>query len=213
MRKTVKLALEHDVAIGAHPGLPDLAGFGRRAMAITPQEAKDLITYQIGALAAFVRSEGAQLQHVKPHGALYNMAAQDPLLATAIAEAVYEFDPSLILFGLAGSALIEAGEKIGIRTANEVFADRTYLADGSLTPRDRLDSLITDPVESARRVFRMIAEGKVVSQEGGDLSVRADTVCIHGDGPGALETARTLHSTLAEAGVAVRAVGSGDEAG
>ena len=135
MRKTVRLALDCHVALGAHPGLCDLQGFGRRKMDISPQEAYDLVLYQIGALYAFIRAEGAVMQHVKPHGALYNMAAKDSKLAEAIAEAVYKVEPELILFGLSGSELIRAAKKTGLQTAEEVFADRSYQADGTLTPR------------------------------------------------------------------------------
>lgn len=134
MRRTVQMALKHGVAVGAHPGLPDLIGFGRRNMDISPREAYDMVVYQIGALAAFVQSEGGRMQHVKPHGALYNMAAKSKELSEAIAEAVYKVDPELILFGLSGSELVRAGERIGLKTANEVFSDRTYQQDGSLTP-------------------------------------------------------------------------------
>ncbi|NGQ93668.1 LamB/YcsF family protein [Brevibacillus sp. SYP-B805] len=209
MRRTVHLALAQGVAIGAHPGLPDLIGFGRRNMEISPQEAYDMVVYQIGALDAFVRAQGGRMQHVKPHGALYNMAAKDDKLAEAIAEAVYKVSPDLILFGLSGSALIRAGEKIGLRTASEVFADRTYQQDGSLTPRHAPDALIDDPVTAARQVLRMVREGKVMSRQGVDVPITAETICIHGDGPHALQFARRIRELLETAGVAVRAVGLG----
>ena len=207
MRKTVKLALKKDVGIGAHPGLQDLAGFGRRNMDITPEEAYDLTVYQIGALYGFVKAEGAALQHVKPHGALYNMAAKNPALSEGIAEAVYKVDPELILFGLAGSELIKAGRKIGLRTASEVFADRTYQRDGSLTPRRGKGALITDRQDSADQVMRMIKESRVSTLQGEDIAIEADTVCIHGDGIHALEFARYIHSSFAESGIEIKRIG------
>jgi 5-oxoprolinase (ATP-hydrolysing) subunit A len=205
MKRTVRLARDHGVAIGAHPGLPDLAGFGRRDMAITPDEAYDLVVYQMGALAAFVRAEGGRLHHLKPHGALYNMAAGQEALAEAIAEAVYRVDPAVALYGLAGSALIRAGRKRGLKTAQEVFADRTYQPDGTLTPRRQPQALITDPGAAARQVVQMIKTGKVVSVGGEEVAIRADTVCIHGDGPRALDFARHLRQALQSAGIGLRA--------
>ncbi|TCP57603.1 UPF0271 protein [Tumebacillus sp. BK434] len=197
MRKTVQMALEKGVAIGAHPGLPDLVGFGRRNMAISPQEAYDLTVYQIGALQAFVQAAGGTLQHVKPHGALYNMAAQDAGLSLAIAEAVYRVDPALILYGLSGSQLVLAGEQIGLRTAHEIFADRTYQPDGTLTPRTAPGALIDDPATAAAQVIRMVRDG----------TVRADTVCIHGDGHHALAFAGEIRKQLQEQNIVVTAAG------
>lgn len=207
MHKTVKLALKYGVAIGAHPGLPDLAGFGRRKLDISPQEAYDLVVYQLGALNAFVQAEGAKMQHVKPHGALYNMAAKDLALAEAIAEAVYKVDSGLILFGLAGSKLIKAGKKIGLNIAEEVFSDRTYQSDGSLTPRGLTDALITDERQAIKQVIRMVKESKVWSQQGEEVVIKADTVCIHGDGKHALEFAHLIRQELQAAGIMVQAVG------
>jgi UPF0271 protein len=207
MRKTVAMALEKGVAIGAHPGLQDLVGFGRRNMDISPQEAHDIVVYQIGALYGFVRAEGGKMQHVKAHGALYNMAAVNAGLAEAIAEAVYKVDPELILFGLSGSELIRAGQKIGLRTASEVFADRTYQENGTLTPRRRPDAMIQDTDKAVAQVIRMVKEGKVRSQQGVDVAIQADTVCIHGDGPHALEFARHIRQALTDAGITVQAVG------
>lgn len=203
MRRTVKAALAHGVAVGAHPGLPDLQGFGRRKMEVSPEEAYDLVVYQVGALYGFVRAEGAEMHHVKPHGALYNMAAKDAALAQAIAEAVYRVDPQLILYGLSGSELIRAGEKIGLRTASEVFADRTYQSDGTLTPRRWPHALIQDEEQAVEQVVRMVLEGKVRTQQGEDLSLRADTVCIHGDGGKALEFARRLREMLQRKGISI----------
>lgn len=208
MRKTVRLALERGVAVGAHPGLPDLAGFGRRRMDITPQEAYDMTVYQIGALQAFVRSEGGRMRHVKPHGALYNMAAHSAELAEAIAEAAYRVDPELILFGLSGSELVRAGERIGLRTAHEAFADRSYRQDGSLAPRSSPDALIRDPEQAAERIVRMVKEGLVASLEGGDVPVLAHTVCIHGDGEEAVSFAVRIRERLLREGVGIRAVGT-----
>lgn len=207
MRKTVTLALKNGVAIGAHPGLPDLVGFGRRQLDISPQEAYDMVVYQLGALLAFVKAEGATMRHVKPHGALYNMAAKSQALSASIAEAVYKVDPQLILFGLSGSELVSAGEKIGLQVAHEVFADRTYQSDGSLTPRKQPDALITNDEESVQQVIRMIKQGKVLSRQGQDVAVKADTVCIHGDGKHALEFARKIRESLLSSGIAVKSVG------
>lgn len=201
MRKTVRLALEKDVAIGAHPGFQDLPGFGRRNLQLSAQEIYEIVVYQIGALSAFVNAEGGILQHVKAHGALYNMAARDAVYAGAIAEAVYDVNPALILYGLAGSELVTAGNEIGLRTASEVFSDRTYQKDGSLTPRSNANALITDSSEAIARVVRMVKEGKVLTVGGTDAEMKADTVCIHGDGVNALSFAEQISKSLAEAGV------------
>lgn len=206
MRKTVRRAIEKSVGIGVHPGLQDLVGFGRREIAISAEEAFDLVVYQIGALSAFVKAEGGRLQHVKPHGALYNMAAVNRGLADAIAEAVYKVDPELILFGLAGSELAKAGERIGLRVAHEVFADRTYQADGTLTSRREANALITDHEDAIRQIVRMVKEGKVRAKDGTDVAIQADTICIHGDGKTALEFARMIPSALDREGVEVRGI-------
>ncbi|HEX7118469.1 MAG TPA: 5-oxoprolinase subunit PxpA [Longimicrobiales bacterium] len=211
MHRTVAAAVARGVAVGAHPGLPDLVGFGRRAMEITPEEAYDLVVYQIGALSGFAAAAGASLRHVKPHGALYNMAAADDALADAIARAVRDVDPGLVLFGLSGSRLLAAGERHGLRTASEAFADRAYSRDGALVPRRRPDAMIADPEEAAERVLRMVREGRVRSIEGEDVAVRADTVCIHGDSPHAAEFARRLREALDTRGIAVAAVGTGPD--
>jgi 5-oxoprolinase (ATP-hydrolysing) subunit A len=203
MRKTVQMALEQKVAIGAHPGFPDLLGFGRRNMAVTPGEAYAYVVYQIGALAAFVKAEGGKMSHVKPHGALYNMAARDTALAEAIAKAVYDVDPTLILYGLAGSELIRAGKKIGLRTASEVFADRTYQQDGSLTPRSDPRALIVDEQEAVLQVLAMVKEKRVRSLQGIDVPIEAETICIHGDGKKAVLFAKRLYEALRKEGVDV----------
>lgn len=207
IRRTVRMALEKNVGIGVHPGLQDVVGFGRREMAISAEEAFDLVVYQIGALYGFVRAEGGRLQHVKPHGALYNMAAVNRDLSGSIAEAVYKVDPDLILFGLAGSELVKAGERIGLKVAHEVFADRTYQADGTLTPRREANALITDPEAAIRQIVRMVKEGKVRATNGSDVTMKADTICIHGDGKTAVEFARVIPGALKREGIGVRKIG------
>jgi 5-oxoprolinase (ATP-hydrolysing) subunit A len=204
MRRTVQQALEHRVAIGAHPGLPDLQGFGRRPMAITPQEAYDIMVVQVGALAAVAATQRARLSHVKPHGALYNMAAKDAALATALVQAVRDVDPALVFVGLAGSEMLAAARALGVPAASEVFADRTYQADGTLTPRTKPGAMITDAELSVKQVLQMVREGTVTAQDGTVVPVRADTLCIHGDQPGAVAFAQRLRAALAEAGVAVK---------
>jgi 5-oxoprolinase (ATP-hydrolysing) subunit A len=211
MRETVKLALNHGVKIGAHPGLPDLNGFGRREMAITPQEGYDMVVYQIGALQGFLATFNEEMQHVKPHGALYNMAAKNQALAEAIAQAVYDVSPSLILFGLADSELTRAGEKIGLQTAHEFFADRTYQADGSLTSRSQPNAMITDREQSAAQVIKAVKEGKVLSQQETEVALRADTVCIHGDGEHALAFAEYLKDMLEKNQITISAFGKRGE--
>jgi len=206
IHKTVEVALAKGVAVGAHPGLPDLQGFGRRTMAVSPSEAYDMVIYQIGAVAAFAQAFGGRLSHVKAHGALYTMAAKDRKLADAIAQAVHDFDAQLILFALAGSAMIDAAEAIGLRAAGEVFADRTYQDDGSLTPRSQPNAMIEDEDASIEQVKRMVTEGVVRSVSGKDVRVRADTLCIHGDQPHALAFAKRIRGDLTRAGVEVKAL-------
>lgn len=205
MRRTVAASLGRGVAVGAHPGLPDLVGFGRRAMDITPDEAYDLVVYQVGALMGFAAAAGTRVRHVKPHGALYNMAAAQPALAAAIARAVADVGRELVLFGLAGSHIVSAGNDAGLPTASEAFADRNYLRDGSLVPRRRSDALVAEADEAARRAVRMVREGCVRSVDGDDISIRADTICIHGDSPHAAAFARTIHEELKRAGIRVEA--------
>lgn len=204
MKKTVAMAAEKGVAVGAHPGFPDLVGFGRRKMAVTPDEAYAMVVYQVGALQAFTKAAGVPLQHVKPHGALYNTAAKDKDLSAAIAQAVYDVDPKLVLYGLAGSYLISEGERLGLATASEVFADRTYQPDGTLTPRSQADAMVTDETLAISRVLRMIKEGVVTAQNGEDIPVKADTICIHGDGAKALAFANNIRTALQQQGVDVR---------
>ncbi|MCD7032768.1 LamB/YcsF family protein [Metabacillus sp. GX 13764] len=209
MRKTVSMALANATAIGAHPGLPDLPGFGRRNMNITPAEAYEMTVYQIGALAGFVKAAGGRLQHVKPHGALYNMAAKDAGLAKGIAEAVYDVDAELVLFGLSGSELIKQGEKTGLRTASEVFADRTYQDDGSLTPRSSANALITNDEDALQQAVRMVTEKTVKTVSGQEIPLQADTICIHGDGPHALSFAKSIQNALQEASVTIQPFSAG----
>ena len=204
MRRTVRAAASRGVQVGAHPGLPDLQGFGRRAMAVTPSEVHAMVLYQVGALYAFTRAEGIALAHVKPHGALYNMAAADPALARAVAEAVRDFDPGLILVGLAGSHLVKEAEALGLRAASEAFADRAYEADGRLTPRNLAGAMVEDADLAAGRALRMVQEGRVRSRQGEDVLLKADTLCLHGDQPGAAAFALRLRAVLGAAGVTVR---------
>lgn len=205
MRKTVQMALEAGVAIGAHPGFADLVGFGRRNMEISPEEAYDLVVYQIGALQGFVRAEGGVMHHVKPHGALYNMAATRHALAESIALAIYKVNPELVLYGLAGSELTRAGEKIGLITAHEVFADRTYQQDGTLTPRSQPNAIISDQQQSLQQVIRMVSDGRVLTQQGVNIPIQADSICIHGDGAHALKFAQSIREALSGAGITIAA--------
>jgi len=206
MRRTVRLCLDRGVSIGAHPGLPDLAGFGRREIRITASEAYELTVYQIGALQAFVRAEGGVMRHVKPHGALYNMAAADPALADAIACAVQRVDPALILYGLAGSELIRAAARIGLRAAAEAFADRAYRPDGTLAPRSQSGAVIADAAQAAQQAVRIAQTQSVTAIDGRDIAIAADTLCIHGDTPDALEFASRIRQELERSGIDIRPV-------
>ncbi|MCG6873938.1 MAG: LamB/YcsF family protein [Betaproteobacteria bacterium] len=208
IRRTVKAAVEKGVAIGAHPSLPDLQGFGRRPMHVSPEEIYDIIVYQVGAVDAFARACGGRLRHVKAHGALYNMAAKDRALADAVATAVRDVDRSLVLFGLSGSELIAAAQGVGVTPAAEVFADRSYQDDGSLTPRGRPGAMIEDVETSIDQVKRMVLDGIVRAQSGREVPVQADTLCIHGDQPGALEFAQRIRAALEQEGAEVRAIGA-----
>ena len=205
MRRTVRLAEEHDVAVGAQPSYPDLAGFGRRYMAVTPEEAKDDITYQIGALQAFTRSK--RLQHVKIHGAMYNRAVTDEALASGICDAILEVDPDMILLALAGSTWVSIAEAKGVRVAREIFADRALNADGSLVPRSMPDAVIHDIEEVAARSVSMVTQGKVTTILGEVIETRADSLCLHGDTPGAVDMARVVRRELESAGVKIAPLG------
>ena len=206
MRNTVRCAHAAGVAIGAHPGYPDLMGFGRRALAMSPNDVYASILYQVGALAAFAKAEGAQLHHVKPHGALYNAAAKDATLAQAIAQAVKDFDDQLILVGLAGSESITAAQNVGLRTASEFFADRAYQENGALVPRTLAGAVITDKQKAIERTLRAVKEGVVESETGTVIPIAADTICIHGDNPAAVAFAAEIHAALEAAGVTVCAL-------
>ncbi len=206
MHRTVQLALKNNVALGAHPGFPDLVGFGRRTMGVSPQEVYTMMVYQIGALNGFIKAEGGKMQHVKPHGALYNMAAKDKKLAEAIAESLYKVDPELVLFGLAGSEMIHAAKRIGIRAIEEVFADRTYQKDGTLTPRSQANSMITDDQKAIVQVLKMVQEKRVTSVDGSDIALQADTICVHGDGEHALNFAKKIKEKLEEANILVKSI-------
>ncbi|MEK5183763.1 LamB/YcsF family protein [Solibacillus sp. FSL W7-1324] len=205
MRETVELAIKNNVQIGAHPGLPDLNGFGRREMKISWQEAYDLVVYQIGALQGFLTAKGAKMQHVKPHGALYNMAAVNEELADAIAKAVHDVSPELLLYGLASSQLTAAGEKYGLQTIHEVFADRTYQADGTLTSRSMKNALITDEAKAIAQIIEMVKEGTVTSVHHTKVALQAHSICVHGDGEHAVQFAKRARLELEQQGVAVKA--------
>lgn len=203
MERTVGLATGAGIGIGAHPGFPDLMGFGRRNMNVTPAEAKAYVTYQLGALYGFCRSKGVKLQHVKPHGALYNMAGKDAKLAEAIVEAVYEFDSDIILLGLSGSEMIRAAQRKGLRCANEFFADRGYEEDGSLVDRRKEGAMITDEDFAVKRLVRVIKENKIATVTGKDIDMKIDSVCVHGDGAKALAFVEKIRQKLADEGIAV----------
>jgi UPF0271 protein len=207
MRATIANAKARGVGVGAHPGFPDLIGFGRRNMDVAADDVYDMVVYQIGALLGFARAGGIELQHVKPHGALYNMAAAKRELAAAIACAVRDVDRNLVLFGLPGSHLIAEGEAAGLATAGEAFADRNYMRDGSLVSRKRPDAQVHDADEAVARAIRMVREGRVRSVDGEELTMRVDTICIHGDGPHAAEFARRLRGAFEQAGISVRPIG------
>ena len=203
MAKTVAAAAARGVAVGAHPGYPDLIGFGRRNMVCTPAEVKEYVRYQMGALMAYTASFGMKLQHVKPHGSMYNMAAKDPALSMAIAEAIAEVDKDVILMGLAGSCMLEAGKKLGLRTAGEVFADRAYQADGTLVPRSKPGAVIHDKQEAIARTLRMVCEGRVTAITGEDIAIEAHSICVHGDNPSAVEFVKNIRRELEAKGVVI----------
>jgi UPF0271 protein len=207
LRETIRLAKAHGVAVGVHPGLPDLAGFGRRELNVTPKEAEDLVLYQIAAVAGVAAAEGVRIQHVKPHGALFNMAVRDADLSAAIARAVEAFDRSLILFGLPGSEILRAGGSRGLRVAAEVFADRAYEPDGALASRRKPGAVIHDTDTVVTRAVRMVKERSVVAMDGSVVQLEADTICVHGDTPGSDDLAAKIRAGLERAGVTVKAIG------
>lgn len=206
MRRTVALARARGLAVGAHPGYPDREGMGRRELGLSPEEVEDLVTYQVGALAAFARAAGAALTHLKLHGALYNTAAATAAIADAAARATARLDPSLVFVGLAGTEHERAAVRAGLRFAAEAFADRTYGADGRLTPRADPGAFVHDPEEAARRMVRLLRDGSIETVAGTCLVTRADTICIHGDDPRALDFARVLVERLRAAGVELRSL-------
>jgi UPF0271 protein len=220
MRRTVELAMQHGVAIGAHPSYPDRANFGRvdilgdgvtqSGTGVTLEELPDIIGEQLRRLAGVCREFGAPMRHVKPHGALYNRAAKDAVISTIICRAIFDFDPALMLYGLSGSEMGRQADGMGLRFISEVFADRTYAPDGSLTPRTEPHALINDPAQTLRQVLKMVKEGRVdvYTKEGapsGEVSLAAETVCLHGDGEHAVEFAEMIHDRLSTAGVLIRA--------
>ena len=205
MRRTVKLAEDEGVAVGAHPSFPDLVGFGRRNMAVSPEEAKADVTYQVGALQAF--TSGKRLQHVKPHGAMYNLAVNDEALARAICEAVLEVDPTMVLVALAGSRWVSVAQEMGLRVAREIFADRALNADGTLVSRSLPGSVLHDVDQVAERSLDMVTQGTATAVTGERIDVEADSLCIHGDTPEAVEMAAALRSGLESAGVGLAPLG------
>ena len=204
LRATIRRAKAHGVAVGAHPSFPDLAGFGRREMVMSPREAEDLVLYQIAAVAGVAHVEGVQLQHVKPHGALYNMASRDIALAGAVARAVAAFSRGLILLGPPGSELLKAGSALGLRVVGEVFADRAYESDGSLVSRKKLGAVIHDVDAVVERSIRLAKDRAVVAIDGSIVRLQADTICVHGDTPGADELAAKLREGLERSGIQVK---------
>jgi UPF0271 protein len=203
MRRTVRLAKRHGVALGAHPSFPDRVGFGRRLVAATPDEVRDDVTYQIGALWAFCRAEGVPLRHVKAHGALYNAAAGDEALAAAICEAVKGVDPELHVVGLAGSAMADVARRLGVRWIGEAFADRAYTRQGTLVSRREKGAVLHDPERIAERVARIARERRVDAIDGGDVTIDAGTICVHGDTPGAADIAAAIRARLEREGIAI----------
>ncbi len=204
MVATAAAAAARGVSVGAHPGYPDLVGFGRRDLAATPDQIHCDVLYQIGALHACCLAAGTTVRYVKPHGALYNRAARDAAAANAVAAAVRDADPTLVLLGLAGSALVAAGRRAGLRVAEEAFVDRNYEADGTLTPRSHPDAVLTDPEFCAGRAVRLVQEGMVTARDGSELRVAAESLCVHGDGRTALALLRQVRGTLASAGILLR---------
>ena len=206
MNETIQLAKENNVGIGAHPGLPDLQGFGRRKMDIKPKEIYNLVVYPLGALNGFCKIHGTRINHVKPHGALYNMGAKNKEIAQAIAQAVYDFDKSLVLVGLSNTLLISEAEALGLRTASEVFADRRYEDDGQLVSRQESDATITNTDEALQQVLKMVTENKVVSKNGKEIDLQADTICVHGDGAHALDFVTQIRKKLTKEGIDIQSL-------
>lgn len=207
MERTISFAKKHQASVGAHPGFPDLVGFGRRSMELSPREVRNDLIYQAGALSAFAQIEGLSLQHVKPHGQLYNLAAKDEDMARAICEAILALDKNLILVALSGSGMADIASKSGLKVAREAFADRAYDRDGSLVSRKKEGSVIHDPQRVAERVVRMVKEGKVQTIGGDLIDLEVDSICVHGDTPGAVQLAETVRKHLQKAGITVLPMG------
>ena len=207
MRATVVLARDHGVAVGAHPGFPDQEGFGRRELQFAPRDVEDFVAYQIGALAAVAAAQGVRIQHVKPHGALFNLAVRDAALADAIARAAAVIDRTLFLVGLPGSEIVAAGKRAGLGTASEGFADRAYQPDGTLVSRQQPGAVIHDPGRVVPRTVRMVCDQTVEATDGSSVPLTIDTLCVHGDTPGAADLAARIRAALSEAGVEVKAIG------
>lgn len=203
MSHTVELAKKAGVSIGAHPGFPDLVGFGRRNMNVSLKEAKAMVQYQIGALDAFCKAHETEMCHIKPHGALYNMAGKDNRLAEAICEGIYEVNPKLILLALSGSKMIDAAKSVGLKVALEAFADRAYEEDGSLVARTKEGAMITDEEIAIKRVIKMIKENKVEAITGKEIPIKVDSICVHGDGIKALEFVKRIKAKLEEEDIKV----------
>jgi 5-oxoprolinase (ATP-hydrolysing) subunit A len=204
IRETIETAIEKGVAIGAHPGFPDLQGFGRREMKLSAHEVFDIVLFQVAAVKGVCEAFGTKLHHVKPHGALYNQAAKDANLANAIISAVLRIDPKLILYGLSGSFLITEAEKLGLKTASEVFADRTYAADGNLTPRNQPDALIGDATTASNQVLQIVTEQTITATDGTKIPIKAETICVHGDGANALGFAKMINEKLTSSGIEIK---------
>jgi len=207
IERTIRLAIDRDVALGAHPGYPDLVGFGRRDLDMTPDELRTSIVYQVGAVSAIARSLGAELRHVKPHGALYNRAARNAVVAETVAAAIRSASPELVLVGLAGSALIHAGVAAGLQVASEAFADRAYEADGSLRSRRLPGAILATPAAAAKQALSIVKDGRVTAHDGTAIAVRADTICVHGDTLGAADYVTAIRAALDKAGVSIAALG------
>lgn len=207
MYQTIKLVKKNNIGIGAHPGLPDLQGFGRRNMDLSPSEIYNLVVYQLGALSAFCQTQNVKLNHVKPHGALYQMGARDSEIAQAIAQAVYDVDNTLIFVGLSNTLLISEGQKIGLQTASEVFADRRYEESGQLVSRKESDALITDTNEAIEQVLNMVKNQKVIAKTGKEIDIQADTICVHGDGQNALDFVTQIREKLSNEGILITKLG------
>lgn len=206
MNETIQLAKRHNIGIGAHPGLPDLQGFGRRKLDMSPEEVYNIVVYQLGALNGFCQIHDVKMNHVKPHGALYQMGAKDKSIASAIAQAVYDFDKTLVFVGLANTLLISEAKKLGLKTASEVFADRRYEDDGQLVSRKEPDAVISDSDEALNQVVKMVTENKVISKNNKEITLQSDTICVHGDGAHALEFVTKIREKLTKEGIDIQSL-------